>query len=52
MKKYVKPQSEVYIMETEGPLAGSMGVHHEVGNTVQYSKRNVWSSENWMDAED
>ena len=36
-------------METEGPLASSeFQVNDEVGGMTQFSKRGVWSSENWM----
>lgn len=49
MKQYTKPQCEVYLMETEGPLASSdFQVNDEVGGMTQFSKRGVWSSENWM----
>lgn len=36
-------------METEGPLASrDFQKNDEVGNMTQFSKRGVWSSENWM----
>ena len=36
-------------VETEGPLASSdFQKNDEVGGMTQFSKRGVWSSENWM----